>query len=190
MSISYEIVALLSIHFNQTHEAYEKIITLVTGVMSVAILLPNGPLVAKSLTTKAPLANVSVLVKGASTGTTTNIDGTYSLTVPANAKTLVFSFVNMTTQEAAINSSNVSVSLSAATRSMDEVIVVAYGTVKKSDFTGSANQTSYADFKNRPLVNPLNAIGHRPGVQTTAANGAPDHHQAFAYVGLAPSARG
>ncbi len=153
----------------------KKLLLLVTGVMSVTILFAQRTISGKVTDDKgAPLANVSVLVKGTTSGTTTKIDGTYSLTVPANAKSLVFSYVNMNTQEAAINSSNVSVSMTAATRSMDEVIVVAYGTVKKSDFTGSANQTSYADFKNRPLVNPLNAIvATGPGVQTTVANGAP-----------------
>ncbi|HEV8287160.1 MAG TPA: SusC/RagA family TonB-linked outer membrane protein [Chitinophagaceae bacterium] len=121
-----------------------------------------------------PLANVSVAVKGSTIGTTTKIDGTYSLTVPANARTLVFTSINMSPEEAPINSSTISVRMSALTKSMDEVIVVAYGTVKKSDFTGSANQTSYADFKNRPIINPLNAIvATGPGVQTTAGNGAP-----------------
>jgi TonB-linked SusC/RagA family outer membrane protein len=153
----------------------KKLLLLVTGILSVTILFAQRTVSGKVTDDKGvPLANVSVVVKSTSTGTTTKMDGTYSLTVPANAKTLVFTYVNMNPLEAEITSSEVSVSLTTSTRSMDEVIVVGYGTVKKSDFTGSANQTSYADFKNRPIINPLNAIvATGPGVQTTAANGAP-----------------
>jgi len=122
-----------------------------------------------------PLPNVSVQVKGTATGTTTKEDGTYSLVLPANASTIVFSSVDMTTQEVKITSaSNYSIALTSANKNMDEVVVVAYGTVKKGDFTGSANQITNEDFKNRPILNPLNAIvATGPGVQTTAANGAP-----------------
>ncbi|MGB3088549.1 MAG: SusC/RagA family TonB-linked outer membrane protein [Chitinophagaceae bacterium] len=122
-----------------------------------------------------PLPKVSVQVKGSSVGTVTKDDGSYSLVLPANAATLVFSSVDMATQEVKISaSSNYSVSLSAANKNLDEVIVVAYGTVKKGDFTGSANQVTNEEFKNRPIINPLNAIvATGPGVQTTAANGAP-----------------
>lgn len=123
----------------------------------------------------APLPNVSVQVKGTATGTTTDAAGNYSISVPANGKTLVFSSVNMATVEQNIGSSStITVSMMQLSKSMDEVIVVAYGTVKKGDFTGSANQVTNEEFKNRPIINPLNAIvATGPGVQTTAANGAP-----------------
>ncbi|MGB3007014.1 MAG: SusC/RagA family TonB-linked outer membrane protein [Chitinophagaceae bacterium] len=124
-----------------------------------------------------PLAKVSVLVKGTTTGTVTKEDGTYSLVLPANATTLVISSIGMTSTEVPLSAgtSNYAVQLSALTKSMDEVLVVGYGrTVKKGDFTGSANQTTFEDFKNRPILNPLNAIvATGPGVQTTTSNGAP-----------------
>lgn len=122
-----------------------------------------------------PLPNVSVIVKGTTTGTATKSDGTYSLVVPANARTLVFSSIDMAVQEANITSTGIiSISMSAQAKNMDEVIVVAYGTVKKGDFTGSANQVTYEDFKSRPILNPLNAlVATGPGVQTTAAGGSP-----------------
>ena len=80
-----------------------------------------------------PISNVSVTVKGTSTGTTTKADGTYSLNVPANAKTLVFSYVDMPTQELAITSqSTLSVTMSSQVKSMDELILLTYGgTIKK-----------------------------------------------------------
>jgi TonB-linked SusC/RagA family outer membrane protein len=122
-----------------------------------------------------PLPNVSVVVKGTTTGTTTKADGSYSVVLPTNARTLVFSSVDMATQEVNVTSSStISVIMSSQAKNMDEVIVVAYGTVKKGDFTGSANQVNYEDFKNRPILNPLNAlVATGPGVQTTAAGGSP-----------------
>lgn len=122
-----------------------------------------------------PLSGVSVSVKGTKTGTTTGSNGTFKLTVPASAKTLIFSFVGYTAKEIAIGTqSNFNISLGLADQSLQEVVVVAYGTVKKADFTGSANQVKAEDFKNRPILNPLNAIvATGPGVQTTVANGAP-----------------
>src|SRR5690606_6880339 len=122
-----------------------------------------------------PLSNVSVTVKGTSTGTTTRDDGTFTLAVNSSARTLTFSQVDMTTVDQTIPTSNfVEVILTSLDRSMDEVILVGYGTVKKGDFTGSANQVGYEDFKNRPILNPLNAlVATGPGVQTTAAGGSP-----------------
>lgn len=154
-----------------------KLTLLLLGVL----LFAGQAMAQKTITGKVtddkgnPLPNVSVVVKGTTTGTTTKADGTYSLAVPSNARTLVFSSVDMATQESNITSNPIiSVIMSAQAKNMDEVIVVAYGTVKKGDFTGSANQVSNEDFKNRPILNPLNAIvATGPGVQTTAANGAP-----------------
>lgn len=121
-----------------------------------------------------PLANVSVQVKGTTVGTTTKADGTFSLAAPANARTLVFSSIDMATQEVTITASTINVTMSTQAKNMDEVIIVSYGTVKKGDFTGGANQTTYEDFKNRPIINPLNTlVATGPGVQTTVANGAP-----------------
>src|SRR5688500_15413304 len=77
----------------------------------------------------AQLARVSVQVKGANTGTTTADDGSFSLAVPANARTLVFSTVGMETKEASIGSDNtVSISLQSQDRNLQEVVVAGYGT--------------------------------------------------------------
>lgn len=150
--------------------------------LMTACLLLSGPLLAQRVITGTitddtgkPLPNASIFVKGTSTGTVSKADGTYSITVPAGATMLVFSSVGTTPKEVTIGSSTtLSVSLAMESRSMEEVIVVAYGTVKKSDFTGSANQVGYEDFKARPILNPLNAlVATGPGVQTTAAGGSP-----------------
>lgn len=122
-----------------------------------------------------PLPNVSVTVKGTNEGTSTNATGSFSLTVPANAKALIFSSVDRETKEQSIGSSSVfAISLNAVTRSLDEVVVVAYGSVKKADFVGSASQIGAKQLQNRPITNALNAlVGAAPGVQTTTASGAP-----------------
>lgn len=123
----------------------------------------------------SPLSDVSVTLPGHKTGTITGADGNFSFTVPNNAGRLTFSLIGMGTKEVAIPANNlVVVTLKRNDQSLDEVIVVAFGQVKKGDFTGSANQVSGDDFKTRGIMNPLNAIvATGPGVQTTAAGGSP-----------------
>lgn len=122
-----------------------------------------------------PLADVSVTLPGTSTGTLTDADGRFSLSVASNAKRLVFSLIGMATKEAEIPANNtMNISLIREDKNLEEVIVVAYGQVKKGDFTGSANQISNDDFKNKGIINPLNAlVATGPGLQTTAAGGSP-----------------
>ena len=122
-----------------------------------------------------PLSGVSITIADQQGGTTSNEDGTFSLKVNSGAARLLFSIVGKATREITIPSSNIiNVSLLDANKSMDEVVVVAYGTVKKGDFTGSFNQVTSDDIKDRPILNALNAlVATGPGVQTTAAGGSP-----------------
>ena len=86
-----------------------------------------------------PLPGVSVQVKGASSGTITDIDGNYSIEAPANG-TIVFRFVGMRTVEQSVNNRNViNVTLESESKELDEVMVVAYVTAKKYSFTGAAS---------------------------------------------------
>src|SRR5262245_53954179 len=90
-----------------------------------------------------PVPNVSVLVKGTTKGTTTKMDGTYSLTVPGTAKTLTFSAVNMVAFEAPIGSQAViNASLKTEEQSLTEVVVTGYTREKKREFTGAASVMS------------------------------------------------
>ncbi|NCB09718.1 MAG: SusC/RagA family TonB-linked outer membrane protein, partial [Bacteroidia bacterium] len=85
-----------------------------------------------------PLPGVSVVVKGTTVGIVTDLDGNYSLSVPADAKTLVFSFVGMTAQEVEIaNKTNISVTLIAEVTDLDEVVIVGYGTQKRANVVGA-----------------------------------------------------
>jgi len=75
-----------------------------------------------------PLPNVSILIKGTNTGTVSKENGTFSLVVPTNAKTLIFSFTDMAIREVDIeNSSDVNVTLTAAQKDLQEVVVTAFG---------------------------------------------------------------
>jgi len=101
-----------------------------------------------------PLPGVTVLVKGGSTvGTITGADGKFSLAISESAQTLVFSFVGMQTQEVAIGSSNVyNVTLPESLVGLDEVVVIGYGTAKKSDLTGSIVRVEGETFKNQAMT--------------------------------------
>ncbi len=89
-------------------------------------------------TNSDPLIGVSVVVKGTTVGTTTGPEGRFTLSIPGSAQTLVFSFIGMEKREVPVTAGNVyNIVLSQTTMGLDEVVVVGYGTQKKSDLTGS-----------------------------------------------------
>ena len=99
-------------------------------------------------TDNAPFPGVSVMIKGTTVGTLTGSDGKFTLSVPESAKILVFSFVGMKTEEVGLGSSNVyNVTLSESLVGLDEVIVIGYGTAKKSDLTGSVSRVEGKDIQ-------------------------------------------
>lgn len=100
-----------------------------------------------------PIPGVTVSVQGTTTGTATDLDGAYQLTVPEGA-VLVFSFIGYETQNIGIGDRNViDVILSEDMASLDEVVVVGYGTQKKMTLTGSVDAISGDELQNRPAVN-------------------------------------
>lgn len=121
------------------------------------------------------LPGVSVLVKTTQRGTTTDASGQYRLDVPPGPTTLVFSFVGYKTQELVLgNQSQLDVTLAVEERSLDEVVVVGYGTVKKSDLTGSVAKVGEAAIKATPIVALDRAMqGRAAGVQVTQNSARP-----------------
>lgn len=120
------------------------------------------------------IPGVSVSVKGTTIGTVTNIDGRYSLDVPNDAKTLVFSFVGMKTMEKAITGSNVNAALEADVIGVDEVMVVAYGTTTKQAKTGSATQVETSQLSETPVVSLDKALsGKVAGLMVSTSGGQP-----------------
>jgi len=119
------------------------------------------------------MPGVSISVKGTSLGTITDMNGRFVLKVPADAKTLLFSFVGMASQEVVIgNQSVINIQLKAEDISVDEVVVVGYGVQKKREVTGAISQVKGDAIAN--LATPSfesQLAGRSAGVQITAANG-------------------
>ncbi|MDO8927675.1 MAG: TonB-dependent receptor plug domain-containing protein, partial [Bacteroidota bacterium] len=121
------------------------------------------------------LPGVSVVVKGTTNGTITNGNGNYSLSnVPENA-ILQFSFVGMKGQEMAVaGMTTINVTMEEDAIGIDEVVAIGYGTVRKSDLTGSVSSVSSNDIKKQPVTNLGQAIqGKAPGVMISNNSGAP-----------------
>ncbi|GHT53339.1 SusC/RagA family TonB-linked outer membrane protein [Bacteroidia bacterium] len=119
-----------------------------------------------------PVIGASVTVKGnASVGTVTDLEGQFKLSVPAEAQSLIVKYLGMKDSEAAV-ADNVNVALQPADNSLDEVMVVAYGTAKKSSFTGSAASISAEKINARSVSNVTNALsGQVAGVQVANTGG-------------------
>lgn len=123
----------------------------------------------------APLAGVSVTVKGTTVGTVTGADGSYRLVIPSNGKTLVFSFVNYESTEVTIgNRSSVSVGLSTTEKNLQEVVVTGYSREKKTQFTGAASVLSSKVVETVPVGSFDQALqGRAPGVLVNSGTGQP-----------------
>lgn len=123
----------------------------------------------------SPLPGVTVVVKGSTKGTITDAQGNYSLpNVPGEA-TLVFSFVGMKTQEIPVGGkTTINVNLAESTIGIEEVVAVGYGTMKKSDLTGSVASVSTKSFIDQPTSSTNSILsGRAPGVTVRRMNGAP-----------------
>ena len=123
-----------------------------------------------------PVIGASVLVVGTTLGASTDIEGNFTIeNVPASATTLRVSYVGMTTQEVRIiKGKAIKVVLVEDGVALDDVMVVAYGTAKKSAFTGSAKVIDSEMLENAQVTNVANALsGKVAGVQLTSSNGAP-----------------
>jgi TonB-linked SusC/RagA family outer membrane protein len=151
-----------------------------------SILLFMGTLVANAQTRvitgkvtsaedNAPIPGVSIAVQGTTLGTVSDIEGNFTLQVPEDARTLVFSFVGMATQEVSIvGRTTVNVALESQTIGVDEVIVVAYGTTTREAKTGSAAQVQTAQLSETPVVSIDKALsGKVPGLMVTTSGGQP-----------------
>ena len=127
----------------------------------------------KDAKTGEPLPGVNVIEKGTTNGIATDMDGKYALSVPKGS-TLVFTFIGYQPQEVPATSATLNVSLEPITETIDEVVVIGYGTVKKSDATGSVQAISSKEFNKGAVVNPEQLIqGKTPGVVITSSGGAP-----------------
>jgi iron complex outermembrane receptor protein len=122
----------------------------------------------------APVLGASVTVKGSKSGTSTHPDGGFTLTVPANATTLVVTSVGFAPQEVSIgDGSNIAVSLVPSTTGLNEVVVIGYGTTVRKDVTGSIATVRAKDF-NKGVTSPEELlIGKVAGLQVANNSGQP-----------------
>ncbi len=122
-----------------------------------------------------PLPGVTVAVKGTTTGTITNADGKFRLSLPPTAKILTFSFVGMKTTDVGIgNLTNFNVEMKDDVSSLDEVVVIGYGSMKKSDLTGSVGEVAVKDLVKAPVSSFAEALAGRvAGVQAISSDGQP-----------------
>jgi TonB-linked SusC/RagA family outer membrane protein len=100
-----------------------------------------------------PIPGVNVIVKGSNSGTVTDVEGNYRITLPAEAKSLIFSFVGYLTQEVEIgNRSEIRVQLQTDARQLSEIIVTGYTTQKKKDLTGAVSVVEIEDVQSFPVA--------------------------------------
>ncbi|WP_212004107.1 TonB-dependent receptor [Chitinophaga sp. HK235] len=124
---------------------------------------------------KEPLPGATIVIKGTTKGVLSGPDGSFRLEVtdPA-ATTLVISYVGMVPQEVPVSTSPIQISLQSAGKNIDEVVIVAYGTAKKSSYTGSVSQIKGAELQNRQVSSVTKALqGLAPGVQSASQSGQP-----------------
>ncbi len=152
------------------------------GIAILFVALSQSAFAQKTVTGKitdskdgSPVVGASVTAKGTGVGTQTKTDGTFSITVPANATTLVISSVGYATQEVNITGqTSADILLVASSANLNEVVVVGYGTAKRKDLTGSVSSVQAKDFNKGITTAPDQLIqGKVPGVQILNNNGAP-----------------
>ncbi|WP_288369628.1 TonB-dependent receptor [uncultured Algoriphagus sp.] len=155
---------------------------------SVSVMAQNKTITGRVTSPGEPegLIGVNVLVKGTTIGVVTDLDGRYTLLAPESATTLVFSYIGYRSVEEQIgNRSEINVVMEEDSQNLDEVIITAYGTADKGNFTGSAIALKGDQIANRPINNVVNAIeGQAPGVITTSASGQPGSTPAVRIRGI------
>src|SRR5450631_1100839 len=123
----------------------------------------------------AAVQGASVTVKGAKGGTTTDANGAFSLTMPATAKSLIVSSVGFNQQEVTIGDQTaLNVALASASQSLNDVVVIGYGTVKRKDATGSLTTVSAKEFNQGVITSPDQLLSNKvSGLEVTTNSGQP-----------------
>lgn len=126
--------------------------------------------------TNSAIPGVSVVIKGTTKGTTTNSNGEFELDIdPDNSPTLVFSLVGYTTKEVVLGSQSIlTVQMMPDDRTLDEIVVIGYGTAKRSDLTGAVSQIDTKEIDALPVADVQQALrGRAPGVRVIQSSGQP-----------------
>lgn len=156
---------------------FKSCLALLLGILSVSPVWAQQNTVTGTVVSGSdglPIPGVNVMVRGTTTGTTTDFDGNYEIDVDPNSA-LVFSYVGFVTQEIPVNNlDQINVVLEIATSELDEIVVIGYGTQRKALVTGASVQVDGDDLQNRSTTSALQAMqGQTPGVQITSTSGQP-----------------
>ena len=132
------------------------------------------------------MPGVNILVKGTTTGTATDMEGNFSITVPGSESILVFTFIGYVMQEIPVgNQTVINVQLSPDTQTLSEVVVVGYGTQEKSDVTGAISSVKGSEFQNLPVSSTQQALqGRTAGVNIVRSGGEPGNPGAIRVRGV------
>jgi TonB-dependent starch-binding outer membrane protein SusC len=158
--LTYSLVAILCVLFTQIAFSQNKVIT---GKIND----DKGN----------PLQGATVVVKGSKAATSTDVTGSFSLSVPASAKTLVITSVGFSTQEIDItDKTSVTANMVVSSTSLNDVVVVGYGTARKKDVTGAVSNITAKDFT-PAVTSPMEQIqGKVPGLSITIPGGDPNQN--------------
>ena len=177
-----KIEAVLELVFSSTDVEYtfqDKIIVLTTPKMEhnfFDVALQQNPITGTVTDENGlPLPGVTILIKGTTQGTTTNVGGNYSISsLPDNA-VLVFSFIGMKSQEIIVGSqTSINISMLMDAIGIEEIVAIGYGTVRKADLTGSISQVTTQELNASPTFNVEQSLkGRSSGVVVTANDGTP-----------------
>ncbi|MBP7238739.1 MAG: TonB-dependent receptor [Saprospiraceae bacterium] len=123
----------------------------------------------------APAIGVTVMVQGTTTGTVTDFDGQYSITVPDRNAVLVFSYTGFASQEIVVGDRNsIDVALDESVSQLDEIVVTGYGVQVRSNISGSVSSIDAEDIAERPILRVEQALqGRAAGVQVAQVSGSP-----------------
>ena len=151
---------------------------LLVGTGSKAATLQQDPITVQGTVTDdqgMPFPGVTIQEKGTDNGTVTDFDGKFSIDVASENSVLVFSYVGMETQEKAVTTAApMNIKMQANTEALNEVVVVGYGTQKKSDLTGSVSTVDSESLQERPVTNVEEALaGKASGVNISTNSGRP-----------------
>ncbi len=137
--------------------------------------------------TNEPIVGVNVIIEGTTLGTVSDADGRYSIEVPSSNSVLIFTFVGYTTEKVPYaGQSTIDVKLTEDVKSLEEIVVVGYGTAKKSDISGSVASVSSEDLMKKSPTNLVQGLqGVAAGVMVTAQDGAPEANAAIRIRGVA-----
>ncbi|QEH43442.1 TonB-dependent receptor [Chitinophaga sp. XS-30] len=183
IGISYAVVD-DRIVLNRARDAIRSVPEILRELPSKVTETPEPRLTVTGRVTTAagePLTGVTVKLKGTNVGTATDEDGRYALTLPDEGGILEFSFIGFTTQEAAVEGRRViNITMSESNDSLDEVVVVAYGTQKKATMTGAVSAINAKELKTSTQSNLTNMLaGKLPGLRVVQRTSEPGNYESY-----------